>query len=314
MAIDRTIVMLGAALAAVLALSAVMPVWLAFLATIAMSKALVILGVMLLMRAGLVSFGQGLYYGIGAYTAGLATNKAGISDAFVLVALGVLAAAATASVVSFLLARYRDIFFAMLSLALSMIFYGILVRSATLGSTDGFNLPPATFAGWEPVGASGRNAVFILSAVITFAAAMGLARYLRSTLGMIGEGIRTNEIRIEYLGVSVQRAIQIKCVIAAALAGAGGVTTALASGHIDPGLAYWTTSGEFVFVALLSGTGHVAAPLVGSMLFELIRTYAFQYAPYTWQMVVGASMLVVIMFLPGGLWSLVKVRLRGRKA
>jgi branched-chain amino acid transport system permease protein len=44
-------------------------------------------------------------------------------------------------------------------------------------------------------------------------------------------------------------------------------------------MAYWTTSGGFVFVALLGGTGHVAAPFIGSILLELVRTYAFRYSP-----------------------------------
>lgn len=304
--------MLAALIAVVIGVP-LLPAWLTFITTIALAKALVVLGVMLLMRAGLVSFGQGLYYGVGAYAAGLATNMLGIRDAFVLLVLGIVSAALLAGLLSFLLARYRDIFFAMLNLAFSMIFYGLLVRSITLGSTDGFNLPAATFLGWAPVGATGRNTVFVVAAILAFAAAVGVHRYLRSTLGMIGEAIRTNEIRVEYLGVSVKQVIQVKCVIAGGLAGAGGVLTALAAGHIDPGLSYWTTSGEFVFVALLSGTGHVAAPLIGSMLFELIRTFAFQYAPYTWQMVVGASMLVIIMFLPGGLWSLLRQR-KGKPA
>ena len=59
-----------------------------------------------------------------------------------------------------------------------------------------------------------------------------------------------------------------------------------------------------MFVAILSGTGHVAAPLLGMVVFESIRTFAFQYLPYTWQMVVGIAMLAVILFLPSGLWSL----------
>lgn len=310
MMLGRSTIGLTAALVLTVLATPLLPAWLVFLATVALAKVLVILGVMLLMRAGLVSFGQGLYYGIGAYAAGLAANVYGIRDAFVLLALGILAAALVAAVVSLLLARYREIFFAMLSLAFSMIFYGLLVRTPALGSTDGFNLPPASFLAWSPPGALGREVTFILTAVIAFATAIAMQRYLKSTLGMVGEAIRTNEIRVEYLGVSVRRAIQTKIVLAAAMAGAGGVLTALATGHIDPGLAYWTSSGEFVFVALLSGIGHVAAPIIGSMVFELIRTYAFQYAPYTWQMVVGASMLAVIMFLPGGLWSLIRGRAR----
>jgi branched-chain amino acid transport system permease protein len=46
------------------------------------------------------------------------------------------------------------------------------------------------------------------------------------------------------------------------------------------------------------------APLVGTFLLELLRTYAFEYAPYTWQMILGGTMLMVILFLPGGIWSI----------
>ncbi len=69
-------------------------------------------------------------------------------------------------------------------------------------------------------------------------------------------------------------------------------------------MAYWTTSGEFVFVAILSGTGSVLAPFLGSLVFEIIRTFAYEYSPNTWQMVLGIAMLLVIVFLPAGLWSM----------
>ena len=78
-------------------------------------------------------------------------------------------------------------------------------------------------------------------------------------------------------------------------------------GHVTPeDTVYWTRSGEFVFVAILSGTGNVAAPFLGSVMFELVRTYALQYAPDVWQMLLGATLLLVIMFLPGGIWSLIQ--------
>ena len=128
----------------------------------------------------------------------------------------------------------------------------------------------------------------------------------------MGEAILTNEIRVEYLGTSVSGVLHLTYTIGAVTAGLGGAVVALAAGHIDPDLAYWTTSGEFVFVAILSGTGHVAAPLLGVVVFETVRTFASQYLPYTWQMVVGISMLAVILFLPSGLWSLF-VRARRRR-
>jgi ABC-type branched-subunit amino acid transport system permease subunit len=301
---DPSLTALTAALVALLALGAVLPSWVVFLLTIAFAKGLVVLGLVVMMRAGLVSFGQGLYYGLGAYAAGLATNFLGVTDAIALVVLGGAVSAVMGVALGFVMARYRDIFFAMLSLALSMILYGILVRSSALGSTDGFNLPSPTYFGLAVEGVAGRRVLYGLTVLVTLVVAMALHRFMRSPAGVIGEAILTNEIRVEYLGTSVARMLHVTYVLGAVAAGLGGALIGLAAGHIDPELAYWTTSGEFVFVAILSGTGHVAAPLLGMVVFETIRTFAFQYLPYTWQMVVGISMLAVILFLPSGLWSL----------
>jgi ABC-type branched-subunit amino acid transport system permease subunit len=150
----------------------------------------------------------------------------------------------------------------------------------------------------------------MLTCVVVLLLGFVTHRYLSSTMGYLATAIRDNEVRVEYLGASVRRAVYVKYVLAATLAGVGGVLTALSVGHIDPDMAYWTASGEFVFVTILSGTASVAAPFVGSLLFEVVSSYAYQYSPYTWQMVLGTVMLLVIIFLPGGLWSVFSLRWR----
>src|SRR6478672_9744878 len=116
------------------------PNWFVSLMTIAFANALVVLGLVIMWRAGLVSFGQALYYCVGAYTVALIARWTGFTDAIALVLLGGIGAGLVAALVGFLLARYREIFFAMLSLALSMILYGVLVKTESLGSTDGFSV------------------------------------------------------------------------------------------------------------------------------------------------------------------------------
>ena len=278
--------------------------WLRFLVQMSMATFLVVLGVMLQMRAGLVSFGQGLFYCLGAYIAGMAGYFWGITDAFLLLFAGAAACVILSVILGFLLVRYREIFYANFSLALSMILYGLLVKAEILGSTDGFNVPHSTFLGFAPEGETLKISIFILTIVVVYLVAVALHRYLSSTYGYMGDAIRQNEIRVEYLGASVRSLIHKVYVIAAAISGIGGVLAAISLGHVDPEMAYWTTSGEFVFVALLSGTANVMAPLVGTFLLELLRTYAFEYAPYTWQMILGGTMLMVILFLPGGIWSI----------
>lgn len=286
----------------------VMPAWLAFLLTLALSKALVVLGVVIQMRAGLVSFGQALFYCIGGYGVGLASQYLGIGDAFALLAVGTVSAILLALACGWLLTRYREIFYAMLTLALSMILYGVLVKSSALGSTDGFNVAPPSFLGWVPQGDARKQTLYLLAVLVATVAALGFHRFMVSSLGRVTEAVRENEIRVEYLGLSPQRVLFANYVVAAGVSALGGGLTALASGHIDPDMAFWTTSGEFVFIAILGGTGHVAAPFIGAIVFSVIRTFAIQEAPNTWQMTLGFVLLALILFLPKGLWSLVERR------
>lgn len=297
----ETIALLG--LLALLGGGALLPQWALFLVTLALTKGLVVLSLLLLMRTGLVSFGHGLYYCLGAYAAGTVGQLLHVGDAAVMLLVAFAVSGAVALIVGLLLASYRGIFFAMLSLAFSMILYGLLVKSSALGSTDGFNIAFASAAGVKLSSASRRYFLFALVASFAALAAVGMHRFLGSHLGRLVPAVRDNELRVEYLGASVRNIVYLNSIIAAALTGLAGALTALVVGHIDPEMAYWTTSGEFVFVAILSGTSSVLAPFLGSLLFELLRSFAYQYSPNTWQMVVGAAMLLVIMFLPTGLWA-----------
>src|SRR5581483_5600397 len=164
----------------------------------------------------------------------------------------------------------REIFFAMLSLALSMILYGVLVKTESLGSTDGFSVVTPTFLGFAPHGATLGISLYWLTLACDAAAGVLISAYFRSVAGALATPIRDNEIRVEFLGVSVTGIIYRKVVIAGALGGVGGALAALAIGHVDPNMAYWTTSGGFVFVTVLAGAGSVAAAFIGSLLFEAL--------------------------------------------
>ncbi|PHS79673.1 MAG: branched-chain amino acid ABC transporter permease [Rhodospirillaceae bacterium] len=294
-----------------IALGLIVPYWLSFLITVALSKGLVVLGLMLLMRAGMVSFGQGLYYCAGAYSVGAFSQYFKIDDILVLLLVAISVGGTVSAIVGLLLARYREIFFAMFSMAFSMILYGILVKSTSFGSSDGFNVISPTLFGWAPQLEGGPILPFITISLIVMIVSIMMYHYFNSPMGMAGEAIRENEIRVEYLGISVHRVIYYKYIMAAVLASIGGAMTAMTVGHIDPEMAYWTTSGEFVFITLMGGTAHVAAPFLGAVVFELMRSFAFQYSPYTWQMVLGIALLAIIIFLPKGLWSLKSKIIKG---
>lgn len=301
---DRIPLVLAVIFVGVLALGPWVPQWALFILTIAFAKGLVALGLMLFLRAGLLSFGQALYYCLGAYAAGALGLYLEVSDVFLMMLAGAVAAGVAAFVLGFLLARYRGIFFGLLSLALSMILYGLLVKNEALGSTDGFNILPSTFFGLRPEGGWVRYTVVAVAAAAALGAALLVHRYLNTPLGRLAPAIKDNEIRVEYMGASARRAIHVKYVIAGALAGIGGAIAATTVGHIDPEMAYWTTSGEFIFIAILAGTGSVVAPFVGAAIYGAIHTTAYDLSPNTWQMTLGISLLLLIVFLPNGLWSL----------
>jgi ABC-type branched-subunit amino acid transport system permease subunit len=302
------------AFVAAAAIAPAMPAWLVSLATIAFANALVVLGLIILWRTGLVPFGQALFYAAGAYAVALIGRYTPVRDVFVVVLAGGLCAAVAAWLVGYLLARYREIFFAMLSLAMSMILYGILVKTETLGSTDGFHVQAGTFLGYRPAGPALNLAMYWLTLGCGAVAAFVVSLYFRTVAGALAVPVRDNEIRLEFLGVSVNRLIHLKLVIAATLAGVGGALAALSIAHVDPNMAYWTTSGGFVFVTILAGTASVAAAFVASFVFELVRSIAVDIAPNTWQIILGTALLLTILFLPEGLGSVVQRFVRPRKA
>ena len=156
--------------------------------TIAFANALVVLGLIILWRTGLVPFGQALFYAIGAYAVALIGRYTPIRDVFVVVLAGAIGAGLVAYLVGFLLARYREIFFAMLSLAMSMILYGVLVKTETLGSTDGFHVEAGSFLGYRPQGAGAQSRALLAGARLLRASRAWLvALYFRSVAGSLGD-------------------------------------------------------------------------------------------------------------------------------
>ena len=304
-------VLSGALLAvALLLVGRALPTWLAFLVTMAAAQGLVSLGIVLLMRSGVVSFGQGLVFAAGGYTAAIAFGKLGITDALLLALGGGAVAALLAAPFAWLIARYRGIFFAMLSLALSMVLYGLLLKSQALGGSDGFNMGRPTLFGVRPGDDWSTYASYALTVSLSAIVAIAMRVYFDSTRGLVALAARDNEIRVEYLGSSVQSLIATNFVIAAFIGGMGGALTVMALGHVEPDFSYWIRSGDFVFVAILAGHHSVIAAFVASTALEIVRSFSSAYFPNSWQLALGVFLLAVIRFLPRGIGSLWEARRR----
>jgi branched-chain amino acid transport system permease protein len=293
-----------AAVAALLVAGLALPKWLLFLCAMAGANGIVCLGIVLLMRGGVVSFGQGLVFAGGGYAAAILANRLGVSDAFALTAAGAALATLLALPFAPLLARYRGIFFSMLTLALSMVLYGVLVKTDALGGSDGFNMSRPTFAGMRAPDAWSDYVLYAYTVLLGGALSVLARIYFDSSRGLVSLAVRENELRVEYLGASVARVMAGNFLLAAATGGVGGALAIMRLGHIEPNFSYWTTSGEFVFVAILAGHTSVTAVFVASLLLELVRSFSSSYFPNTWQMALGVFLLLVIRFLPRGIGSL----------
>ncbi len=280
------------------------PKWLTFLITMAAANGLVSLGIVGLMRGGVVPFGQGMVFAIGGYTAALVFNKLGFTDALGLPLAGGVVAVLIAAPFAPLLSRYRGIFFAMLTLALSMVTYGLLMKLEVLGGSDGFNLGRPTLLGQKLPDAHVGYILYLVTIGVATGVGLLARVYFDSTRGLVTLAVRENELRVEYLGGSVRQAMAINFILAAFCGGLGGALVVMSLGHIEPNFSFWTTSGEFVFVAILAGWQSVAAVFVASTVLEVVRSFSSAYFPNTWQLALGLFLLFVIRFLPRGIGSL----------
>ena len=292
----------------------VVPGWIVFIMTKAMFMTIAVMGVSVLLRGGLLTFGHALYYATGAYAVGFSVKWLGLRELLLLIPLGALAGLTMAAIVGLIMARYREVFFAMLNLAFSMMLFGALLKFYNFtGGTDGLAIGTATLFGSELPGDSLGYYYFslLMVAIVIYV----VCRFMASPLGYYLRALYDNEIRIEYSGVAVRQVVYRTYLLAGTLGGVSGVLAAFSIGHIVPEDAFWIQSGEFVFVALLGGFGGVPGPLMGALVFEFLQTYASKYFPLAWQMTLGIVMLLVILFQPGGLWAIyqrLEERIRGK--
>lgn len=291
-----------------LVLLAAVPIFapsLQLLVNLALAKGLAVLGVTVLLRAGQVSFGHALYFAVAAYAGAFLLAAWPGADLLVVLLAGALGAAVSGLLVGLFVVRYRGIFFGMLNLAFSMIFWSILEKFYHVtGGADGIRLPRPSVLGME----MGRHDFELVLFWLTLALVSGLGwftlRWLASPVGQLFRTVKTNETRLEYLGVSPRRALLSGYLLSAVLCGVGGAIMGVAQGVVTPEYAWWIRSGEMVFIAVLGGAGSVPGAFIGALIYEFVRVFASAFAGDVWQMLLGGFLLVIILFAPGGVVGL----------
>ena len=294
---------------ALLALPAAAPAYYVTLMLPFMAYGVVLLGLNLLFGyTGLVSFGHALFIGIGAYTGAVMTTHMGVRQMEAILVAAALAGAAVAAPVGALCVRYVKIYFGMLTLAFGMVFYTFLLKFYRLtGGDEGMRMLRPFLLGSEWAGYS-KTAYLIgpyyyFSLAVLAVATFLMWRVVRSPFGLCLKTIRDNPVKAESLGLSVPRYRWYAFMISAVYAAVGGALLATPTGNVDPTLAYWTHSGNIVFMVLLGGFASFFGPLLGAFVFIFLQDTVMSVFPY-WRLVFGAVLAFLVIFAPGGLMGL----------
>lgn len=276
--------------------------WLKTPLIIAMSYGLAALGVSMLIRAGQVSFGHAGFTCLAGYAVVAVSRAYPQTDGLVLLMTGAITGLAAGAVVGPFMVRYRGIFFGMLNLALSMVLFAVLGKFYNLtGGTDGLRMERPPFLGQILERPSFETLLLVISAIVVVAACWLVRRFYASPTGQALTAIKSNEVRLEYLGISARRVFFVGYIASAALCGFSGGMFALIQGLVTPEMGYWVRSGEYVFIAVLGGTVHPVGAFIGAIAFEFLKLFAASALTGTWQLVIGTVLLILIFVAPAGL-------------
>jgi branched-chain amino acid transport system permease protein len=253
--------------------------------------------------AGMVSLGHSAFFGVGGYVAALALLKApGLAAGFLFPAA---AAALAALVIGYFSIRVSGVYFIMLTLAFSQMFYAVAVQAAWLGAEDGIaGVPRAPILGVDVSNPARFHLVLVAVFVL---AALLLWRIVRSPFGHVLRGIHENEGRMEAVGYRVDTYKLLAFVMAGTLAGAAGSLYVQFNGQITPDAFFWTTSGEALLMVIIGGTGTLGGAVLGAAAFILLQSLVSTYTE-RWMLILGLTFIAFVLFAPGGLVG----ALRGR--
>ena len=270
-----------------------------------LAKSIVVLGIILLLQAGQVSFGHAMFFTTGAYAAAFWGKYVGGGDILLYLVLGAGSSTIFGLIVGLFVVRYREIFFGMLNLAFSMVLWSLLEKMFHVtNGADGIRVARPGLLGMAFTPETFQYVILYVSLAIAVAAFFAVQRYLDSPLGHMLRAIKSNETRLEYLGTSARRVLLVGYVISAFLGGVGGSLVAIIQQIATPEFGYWTKSGEFVFIAILGGGAHAFGAFAGAAMFELVRFYAAAQLADAWQLILGLVLIVIILYAPNGLIGL----------
>ncbi|WP_322062689.1 branched-chain amino acid ABC transporter permease [Paraburkholderia sp. J63] len=259
---------------------------------------------------GLLSLGQGLFFGLGAYVVAIATIRYGLSY-WSGVALALVLSVPVSLLSALISLRARHLFFGLLTLAIGQVAFVFVVSSYNLtGGDDG--LVGVTLPDWLGSGA----AQFRFAALVTVAACLVLLKITSSPFGAMLGAVRDNADRVASLGGNPKRFELAAFVIAGAFGALFGAVLAGVEGSVDPHLFSWVTSAMLLMMIALGGRSVFLGPVLGTLVLEIPRAYVQVHSSNA-DLVVGALVIFCALVFPEGiapkLAALLAAPLRARR-
>jgi branched-chain amino acid transport system permease protein len=255
---------------------------------------------------GQLSFGQAAFYGLSGYTVAMLITKAHFNFWLSLLA-GIIMASILGLVIGYFCVRLRGIYFSILTLAFGqLIFFVIYKWHDFTGGDDGIQgvFPPDLLK--SPI-----NYYFFILVVFIFSTFI-LWQIVNSPFGYTLKSMRENSERTEFLGINIARYQLMAFVIAAGYAGLAGVLWAPFYRSMAPSSLFWIKSGEPVMAAILGGPSLFFGPILGMFIMTFFHAWVLGFTVF-WPVVMGALILIIIFFLPGGILGFSEEKFKERR-
>ena len=251
---------------------------------------------------GMVALGHAGFVGIGAYAVVILVD-AGVTSAWLLWTIGMLAAALGAAAIGAISLRTRGVYFIMITLAFAQMLYYVFVSLRTYGGDDGYTLqarPNLPFG----LDGGGESALYWVVLAMVVVVLWAYSRAIDSRFGHALTGIRDNETRMSALGYPVYRLRLVAFTLSGGAAGMAGAMLATHNGYVGPGLMHWTQSATILIMVVLGGAGRRWGGVIGAAVWLLLEE-AFKLGTEYWHMPLGLLLIAVALYAPRGVSAMV---------
>jgi branched-chain amino acid transport system permease protein len=247
---------------------------------------------------GMMSFGHAAYLGIGGYAVGILAAE-GIGSGFIQWPVALVASALFALVIGALSLRTRGVYFIMITLAFAQMAYYVASSLSRYGGDDGLTIyKRSDFSGL--INLSNHVQFYYLCLACLFAGIYLVWRIVNSRFGLVVQGLRSNEARMQAIGFPATRYRLVCFVIAGTLCGLAGALLANNTDFISPAVMYWTRSGDLMVMVILGGMGTLFGPVVGAIVYLMLEEFLSRVTEY-WALIMGPLLLLIVLFGRGGI-------------